>query len=159
MQDSRKTRQTKIRRNTRIRRPRGVSTPHVQAASRRGFTLLELTIVILIIMVLIGMAAGNYQNSVIRSKEAVLAQDLYVMRQAIDQYTLDKQEAPQSLDDLVSAGYLRAVPVDPMTGGTNWNLEFGDTVMSAEQTTTGVSDVHSSSTMASPFSGKPYSEW
>lgn len=126
---------------------------------QRGFTLLELLIVISIIMILVGMGAGNYQKSVVRSKEAVLAQDLYVLRQAIDQYTLDKQEAPQSLDDLVSAGYLRSVPVDPMTGGTTWNLEFGDTVMSAEQTTTGVSDVHSSSTMVSPFNGKPYSEW
>lgn len=130
-----------------------------QLGKQRGFTLLELLIVMSIIMILVGMGAGNYQRSVIRSKEAVLAQDLYVMRQAIDQYTLDKQEAPQSLDDLVSGGYLRSVPVDPMTGGTDWNLAYGDTVMSAEQTTTGVSDVHSSSTLTSPFNGKPYSEW
>lgn len=121
--------------------------------------MIELMIVIAIIMVLLGIGAANYQRSVLRSKEAVLAQDLYVLRQAVDQYTLDKQEAPQSLDDLVSAGYLRAVPVDPMTGGTDWNLEFGDAVLSPEQTTTGISNVHSSSTAVSPFNGKAYSEW
>ena len=120
--------------------------------------MLELMIVIAIIMVLIGMGAGNYQRSVLRSKEAVLAQDLYVLRQAIDQYTLDKQEAPQSLEDLASAGYIRAVPVDPMTGTTAWHLEYDDTVLSPEQTTTGVSNVRSAST-AIGMNGKPYSEW
>lgn len=126
---------------------------------RDGFTLMELMIVVAIIMILLGMGAGNYQRSVLRSKEAVLAQDLYVLRQAVDQYTLDKQEAPQSLEDLVSAGYLRAVPVDPMTGGTDWNLEYSDTVLSPEQTTTGISNVRSNSTAVSSFNGKPYSEW
>lgn len=131
----------------------------LQKTKQNGFTLLELLIVITIIMILIGMGAGNYQRSVVRSKEAVLKQDLYVLRQSIDQYTLDKQEAPQSLDDLVSAGYLRSVPNDPITGGKDWALEYGDTVLSPEQTTTGVTDVHSSSTASSPFSGEAYSSW
>jgi len=130
-----------------------------KSRAHAGFTLMELMIVVAIIMILIGMGAGNYQRSILRSKEAVLAQDLYVLRQAVDQYTLDKQEAPQSLDELVSAGYVRAVPVDPMTGGTDWNLEFSDTVLSPEQTTTGISNVHSASTAVSPFNGKAYSEW
>jgi len=132
---------------------------HGRSTTRRGFTLMELMIVIAIIMTLIGMAAGNYQRSVLRSKEAVLAQDLYVLRQAVDQYTLDKQEAPQSLEDLVSAGYLRAVPVDPITSQADWALEFSDTVLSPEQTTTGISNVHSSSSAISPNNGKAYSEW
>jgi general secretion pathway protein G len=110
-------------------------------------------------MILLGMGAGNYQNSVLRSKEAVLRQDLYVLRQAIDQYTLDKQEAPQSLEDLVSAGYLRSVPVDPMTGTKDWALEYGDTVLSPEQTATGVTDVRSGSSAVSPFTGEPYNSW
>lgn len=120
--------------------------------------MLELMVVMLIITILAGIAAGNYQRSVLRAKEGVLAQDLYVMRQAIDQYTLDKQEAPQSLEDLASAGYLRAVPIDPMTSARDWALEFSDTVMSPEQTTTGVSNVRSSST-AIASDGRPYSEW
>ncbi len=131
----------------------------IRSGKYRGFTLIELMIVIAIIMILIGMSAGNYQKSVLRSKEAVLAEDLYIMRQAVDQYTLDKQEAPQSLDDLVSAGYLRGVPIDPVTGAKDWNVEYGDAVLSPEQTTTGISNVRSSSTSTSPFSGRPYSEW
>ena len=144
----------------RKRQPTSATLAEARGVSgARGFTMLELLIVVAMIMILAGIGAGNYQRSVLRSKEAVLAQDLYVLRQAVDQYTLDKQEAPQSLEDLVSAGYLRSVPVDPMTGGTNWNLEFDSTVLSPEQTTTGITNVRSSSTAVSPFNGKPYSEW
>src|SRR5438309_12041624 len=87
---------------------------------RAGFTLIELMIVITIILILIGMAAQRYDKSVQRAREATLKQDLWVMRQAIDNYTLDKQAAPQSLDDLVQAGYLRKVPVDQITGAKDW---------------------------------------
>ncbi len=120
---------------------------------------MELMIVLTIIMILLSLASGNYQRSILRSKEAVLKQNLYVMRQAIDQYTLDKQEAPQSLDDLVSAGYLRSVPVDPITNRAEWNLEYGDYVLSPDQTNTGITNVRSTSPNVSPFEGASYSTW
>src|SRR2546427_13059721 len=92
----------------------------LKRSSRRrpaaGFTLIELMIVISIIMILVGIAAVQYQRSVHRAREATLKQDLQAMRQSIDNYTLDKQAAPQSLDDLAHAGYLRTVPNDPITG-------------------------------------------
>jgi general secretion pathway protein G len=126
----------------------------------RGFTLIELMVVITIIMVLIGIAAARYEKSITRSKEAVLKQDLQVIRQAIDQFTLDKQRAPGSLDELVSEQYLRGpVPMDPMTNQRNWNVEMGDVVLSADQTGTGIIDVHSASDQVSPFEGTPYSSW
>ena len=109
----------------------------------RGFTLIELMIVMMIISILIGMAAIIYDKTVKRARESVLRQDLQTMRQAIDNYTLDKQEAPQSLDDLVDAHYLREVPVDPVCNKKDWVPHIGDTVLSPDQTSTGVDDVHS----------------
>jgi len=133
---------------------------HKRGGARvRGFTLIELMIVITIILILIGMAAQRYEKSVQRSREAVLHQDLQVMRQAIDNYTLDKQAAPQSLDDLVQAGYLRKVPVDPMTSAADWVPQFDSVVLSTDQTTTGMTDVHSNSNRVSPFENTPYNEW
>jgi general secretion pathway protein G len=127
--------------------------------SGRGFTLLELMIVIAIILILIGMAAQRYEKSVQRSREAVLKQDLQVMRQAIDQYTLDKEAAPQSLDDLQQAGYLREVPLDPITHTKDWVPQIDNVVMSPDQVTTGIVDVHSGSELTSPFEGTPYNTW
>lgn len=124
-----------------------------------GFTLIEMMIVIMIILILMGMAAQRYDKTVQRSHEAVLKQDLLVMRQAIDNYTLDKQAAPQSLDDLQSSGYLREVPVDPITHAKDWVPQFDNVVMSPDQVTTGIVDVHSSSSLNSPFEGTPYSSW
>jgi len=125
----------------------------------RGFTLLELMVVITIIMILLGIAAGRYERSITRSKEAVLRQDLFTLRQAIDQFTLDKQRAPTSLDELISADYLRALPVDPMTNRKDWQTQYEDVVLSADQTGTGISDVHSASNQVSPFEGTAYSTW
>ena len=124
-----------------------------------GFTLIELMIVITIILILIGMAAQRYEKSVQHAREATLHQDLMVMRQAIDNYTLDKQAAPQSLDDLVQAGYLRQVPKDPMTGAADWVPQFDSVVLSPDQTSTGMTDVHSTSSRVSPFENTPYNEW
>jgi general secretion pathway protein G len=124
-----------------------------------GFTLLELMVVMAIILILLGMAAGKYQNSIMRSREAVLKQDLRVMREAIQQYTLDKLAAPQSLDDLVSAGYLRQVPVDPITQQRDWKTESEDILLSPEQTTVGISDVHSASSETSKFESSAYNTW
>lgn len=124
-----------------------------------GFTLIELMIVIAIILILVGMAAGRYDKSVQRAREATLKQDLQAMRTSIDNYTLDKQAAPQSLDDLVQAGYLRRVPPDPITGAADWVPQFDSVVLSPEQTTTGMVDVHSNSGQVSPFEGTPYNQW
>lgn len=129
--------------------------------SAHGFTLIELMIVITIIFILIGMAAARYDRSVLRAKEATLKSDLQVMRQAIDNYTLDKEAAPQSLDDLANpqSPYLREVPADPMTRAKDWHVDFGDTVMSPDQTSNGIVDVHSNSTQTSPIEGTQYSTW
>jgi len=118
-------------------------------------------IVVAIILILIGIAAGMYQRSVQRAKEATLKSDLSVMRRAIDNYTLDKEAAPQSLEDLVNpqSQYLREIPTDPMTNAKDWHVDFGDTVMSPDQSTTGIVDVHSNSNKASPFEGTPYNAW
>ncbi len=124
-----------------------------------GFTLLELMIVITIMGILMAIAAGNYQRSVLRSKEAALKQDLLVMRNAIEQFTLDKEAAPQSLDELVSAGYMRAVPKDPITNAVDWRPIYDDVLLTPEQVVTGITDVKSSSEDVSPFEGTPYSSW
>ncbi len=126
--------------------------------SLRGFTLLELMIVITILLILLTLAAGRYEQSVARAREAALRQDLVVMRQAIEQYTLDKQQAPQSLDDLTSAGYLREIPLDPMTRQKDWRTETSDVLLTPEQTGSGIVDVHSNSDRAAQ-DGTPYSSW
>jgi general secretion pathway protein G len=123
-----------------------------------GFTLLELMIVITIILILATLGAGRYEQSVTRAKEAALKQDLFVMRQAIEQFTLDKEAAPNSLDDLVTAGYLRQIPTDPTTRRQDWNVETSDFLLDPQQTTTGITDVHSSSE-ASSSDGSAYSSW
>ncbi len=124
-----------------------------------GFTLLELMIVITIILILIAMGAGRYDQSVARAREAALKQNLSVMRHAIEQYTLDKQAAPQSLEDLVGAGYLREIPTDPMTRKKDWRVDYEDVLLSPDQSGTGITDVHSSSDRLSPFENTPYSTW
>jgi len=125
----------------------------------RGFSLLELMIVLTIIMILASIAAGRYDRSVQRSREAVLKQDLYTMRQAIQQYTLDKQAAPTSLDDLVSAKYIGSIPVDPITRSKDWHVDSEDVLLSPEQTSSGITDVHSASDAISSFENTPYSSW
>jgi general secretion pathway protein G len=123
-----------------------------------GFTLLELMVVVAIILILLAMAAGRYERSLHVAREAVLKQDLQTMRNAIQQYTLDKQAAPQSLTELVSAGYLREIPADPITRNRDWRTVYEDVLLSADQTATGISDVHSSSSDNS-LDGTPYSSW
>ena len=135
------------------------SRPLRRALACAGFTLLELMIVITIILILIAMGAGRYDQSVARAREAALKQDLTVMRHAIEQYTLDKQAAPQSLEELVGAGYLREVPTDPMTRKKDWRVDYENVLLSPDQSGTGITDVHSSSDRLSPFESTPYSTW
>lgn len=127
-------------------------------ARQTGFTLIELLIVISIILILVGIAAGNYQRSVLRSRETVLHQDLVEMRKAIDNYTLDKQAAPQSLDDLVPQ-YLHVMPVDPITTKKDWVPFVDSVVLTPDQASSGITDVHSGSDKISPFENTAYNTW
>jgi general secretion pathway protein G len=125
----------------------------------RGFTLIELMLVISIILILVSIAVPIYNRSIIRAREAVLKQDLYTMRTAISMYTEDKQKAPQSLDDLVQAGYMKLIPTDPFTNSKDtWQVDQEDAMMSVDQTQPGISDVHSGSSQSS-LDGTTYSSW
>jgi general secretion pathway protein G len=124
-----------------------------------GFTLIELLIVMSIIVILVSIAIPLYQKSLIRTKESVLKNNLMALRTVIDEYTYDKQKAPQSLQDLVQEGYLREVPRDPMTdSNTTWRLVMEDATQSVNQTEPGIFDVHSGSDRMG-LDGTPYSDW
>jgi general secretion pathway protein G len=123
-----------------------------------GFTLLEMMIVISIILILMSIALPMYNQSVVRSREAVLRNDLFELRNLISQYTLDKQKAPQSLDDLVSAGYIKTLPKDPMTNEANWEVVQEDVLLAVDQQDPGISDVKSASN-ATGSDGTAYSTW
>jgi general secretion pathway protein G len=127
--------------------------------AERGFTILELMIVITIIVILATMSAVRYEQSVVRAHEAALHQDLFVMRQAIQNYTLDKAAAPSSLDDLHASGYIGEVPTDPITHQKDWTTEACDDVLSPDQVAGGICDVHSAADGVSPFDGKAYNSY
>ena len=110
-----------------------------------GFTLIELMIVISMILILMSIAIPLYNQSILRAKESVLRQDLFTLRSVISQFTLDKQRAPQALEDLVQAGYLKQLPKDPSTGQPNWQVEQEDVLLAVDQQQPGISDVHSAS--------------
>lgn len=124
-----------------------------------GFTLLELMIVITIILILASIAGERYDKSVQHAREATLKQDLFVMRTAIQNYTLDKAAGPSSLDDLVAAKYISSIPTDPMTKAKDWHTDSDDVLLSPDQTSVGITDVHSASTVVSPFENTPYNTW
>ena len=124
-----------------------------------GFTLIELLIVMSIIVILVSVAIPLYQKSILRTKESVLHNNLMTLRTTIDEYTYDKQKAPQALQDLVQEGYLHQVPIDPMTGSsTTWKIVMEEALQSVDQTQPGIFDVHSGSDKTS-LDGTPYSEW
>jgi general secretion pathway protein G len=115
--------------------------------------------VLTVISILVSLAIPIANSAILRSKEAVLRSNLYTLRTLIDQYTADKLKAPQSLDDLVSAGYLRSLPKDPITDRNDtWQVVMEDASLFPEQTETGIFDVHSGSTAIST-DGTPYSGW
>jgi general secretion pathway protein G len=125
----------------------------------RGFTLIELMVVISIIVILMSVALPRYQASILRARETVLRDDLYTLRSVIDQYTLDKQKAPQSLQDVVDAGYLKQLPKDPFTSARDtWVPVTDDSIMSPDQSQPGIIDVHSGSEQTSS-EGSAYSTW
>ena len=125
----------------------------------RGYTLIELVIVMAIISILVSIAVPLYQKSLLRTKESLLKNNLFTLRTVIDEYTFDKQKAPQTLQDLVNEGYLRAVPVDPITGSDqSWKLIIEDALTSVNQTDPGIFDVRSGSDQKS-LEGTPYSDW
>lgn len=124
-----------------------------------GFTLVELVVVLSIIGILLMLAVPRYATSIKNAREAVLKEDLHVMRAAIDSYTMDKQKAPQSLDDLVQEGYLKSIPEDPMTHSKDtWSTNTSDAMYSLDQTEPGIDDVHSGS-QDTGSDGQPYSSW
>jgi general secretion pathway protein G len=125
----------------------------------RGFTFIELMVVLTIIVVLVTMAIPIYQKSIIRAKESVLKNNLFTIRTVVDNYTYDKQKAPQSLRDLVTEGYLRDVPMDPMTGSNQtWKTIMEDATQSVNQSEPGIFDIRSGSDKIS-LDGSPYSDW
>ncbi len=135
------------------------STPHPCADRRSGFTLIELMIVMIIIGVLAAIAVPAYVQNVRHAREAVLREDLHTLRSAIDAYTIDKQKAPQSLDDLVRAGYLKVMPKDPFTNRVDtWQPVQTDALQSLDQTDSGIGDVHSGA-QALAADGTAYNTW
>lgn len=123
-----------------------------------GFTLIELMIVMAIVVILISVAIPFYMKSITRAKESVLHNNLSAMRNAIDEYSYDKQKAPQQLTDLVSEGYLRDVPKDPITGTNDWKIIMEDASSSVSSTEPGIFDIRSESPKTS-LEGTAYSEW
>jgi general secretion pathway protein G len=125
----------------------------------RGFTFVELMVVITVIVILISIAIPNYNKAIIRAKESVLKNNLFTLRTVIDQYSYDKAKAPQALQDLVTEGYLQKLPVDPMTGNNQgWRTVMEEASQSVSQSEPGIFDVHSGSDKTS-LDGTAYSEW
>lgn len=147
-----------LKRRQEARQRSGAFAP---ASGERGFTLIELMVVVAIILILASIAVGRYQVSYEKAKEATLKQDLFVLRKAIQDYTADKEAAPNSLDDLVTEHYIGRIPDDPITHNPDWVVDSSncDTVMSPDQIAGGICDVHSASDATSPFDGTAYSSW
>ena len=128
--------------------------------SARGFTLIEVMIVVTLVVILASIGMSTYTNSVHRTREAVLKEDLFRMRDAIDQYYADKNQYPQSLQDLVTEGYLREIPKDPMTDSAEtWTEEQSENDANNPAAIAGIKNVKSGSEGVSPLDGSKYAEW
>jgi general secretion pathway protein G len=128
-----------------------------QGLKRAGFTFVEMMVVITIIVILITIAIPTYQKSILRAKESVLMNNLFTLRTVIDNYTYDKEKAPQSLQDLVSDGYLKRIPLDPITNTSEWKIVMEDASQAINQSEPGIFDIHSNSDKIG-LDGTPYSE-
>jgi len=133
---------------------------HRQNATRRslGFTLIEMVIVIAIISILLSMAVASYSRSIQSARDASMKQNLFTLRHVIQEYTLDKQRAPQSLEDL-TPGYLKEIPKDPCTKQADWRVDTEDTLLAVDQNQPGITDVHSICPLLSSDGVTHYSEW
>ena len=125
---------------------------------RSAFTLIEMMIVMAIIVILIAIAVPFYQKAITRAKETVLHSNLSAMRSAIDEYSFDKQKAPQSLQDLVKDGYLHDVPTDPITRTSDWKIIMEDAGQAVNSSEPGIYDIRSASGKIS-LDGTRYSDW
>jgi general secretion pathway protein G len=132
----------------------------LRTSSARGFTLIEVMIVVTLVVILASVGMATYTNSVHRAREAVLKEDLFRMRDAIDQFYADRNQYPQGLEDLVSEGYLREVPKDPMTDSAEtWNVEQSENDANNPAAIAGIVNVRSGSEAVSPLDGSKYAEW
>ena len=128
-------------------------------ALKKGFTLIEMMVVMAIIVILIAIAVPFYQKAILRAKETVLHNNLSAMRNSIDAYAFDKQKAPHDLSDLVSDGYLREVPRDPITGKNDtWKIIMEDAGQAVSSTDPGIFDVRSGSDKRS-LDGTNFADW
>jgi general secretion pathway protein G len=125
---------------------------------RSAFTLIEMMIVMAIIVILVAVAVPFYQKAIVRAKESVLHNNIFALRSAIDEYSYDKQKAPQSLQDLVTAGYLREVPKDPITQSSDWKIIMEDAGQAVSPSEPGIWDIRSGSSQKS-LEGTSYSDW
>ncbi len=132
---------------------------HRTRSGRLGFTLIELMIAMAVISILVSAAVPLYNKALMRSKETILRQNLFTLRTVIDEFTYDKGKAPQTLEDLVTAGYLRKIPIDPLTGNErSWQIIMEDASNTVNQSEPGIFDVRSGADKVS-LEGTPYSEW
>ena len=130
----------------------------VTRRKQRGFTLIEMMIVVSMIIILLSVAVPVYKQSILRARETVLKDDLFTLRKTIDEYTYDKKKAPAALDDLVTDGYLKQIPKDPMTNRADWNPTMEADVQDPQDYEIGIADIHSSSDQLS-LDGTAYSSW
>ena len=134
-----------------------IRNPQSAIRNQKGFTLLEMVMVMTIIVILATIGVASYQQVQLKAKETLLKEDLHSMRKLIDQYEADRELLPQSLDDLVSAGYMREVPIDPITGEKDWATETGESTI-ARDAQQGIVNIHSNAA-GEGSDGKAYSEY